>query len=70
MSDVVFTIFGCLFVKNIQNKISACFYEITSLIVKILPVDLFRKLVPAFRYHLVTVKVVPKAAFDPEKCAD
>jgi len=38
--------------------------------VKILPVDLFRKLVPAFRYHPVTVKVVPKAAFDPEKCAD
>jgi hypothetical protein len=38
--------------------------------VKILPVILFRKLVPAFRYHLVTVKVVPKAAFDPEKCAD
>jgi hypothetical protein len=32
--------------------------------VKILPVNLFRKLVPAFQEPPVTLKVVPKAACD------
>jgi hypothetical protein len=26
---MVFSIFGCLFVKNMKNKVSACFSEIT-----------------------------------------
>jgi hypothetical protein len=34
---------GCSFVKKIQNKVSACFYEIAYLIVKILPVTHFRE---------------------------
>jgi hypothetical protein len=47
---MVFTIFGCLFVEKIKNKVCVCFFEITYpvLILKILPVTLVRKLVPAF----------------------
>jgi hypothetical protein len=46
---MVFTIFSCLFVKEIQNEVSAGFYEsLTLLIEKFLPVTLFRELVPAF----------------------
>jgi hypothetical protein len=38
-----FTILGCLFVKNIQNKVSACFYKITYFCnCEFLPVTLFR----------------------------
>jgi hypothetical protein len=57
----IFQKLGFLFVKNIQNKISTCSYEITRK-VKILPVTLFRNLVPAFREPPVTLKVVTKAA--------
>jgi hypothetical protein len=35
--------------------------------VKILPVTLLRKLVPAFQKPLVTSKVVPKSAWEPER---
>jgi hypothetical protein len=45
-----------LFVKNIQNKVSACFNEITYLIVKFLPGSLFRELVTALQLPLVTLK--------------
>jgi hypothetical protein len=38
--------------------------------VKILPVTLFRKLVPAFRHPPLTIKDVPKAACDPENCSE
>ncbi len=34
---MVFEIFSCIFVKEIQNEVSACFYEITQLFVKFLP---------------------------------
>jgi hypothetical protein len=40
---MVFPIFSCLFVKEIQNEVSDHL-----LIVKFLPVTLFRELVPAF----------------------
>jgi hypothetical protein len=62
---MVFTIVGCLLVKKIQSKVSANFYEIP-VIVKIFPRILFREFVPAFW----TLKVVPKAACDPENCSE
>jgi hypothetical protein len=40
------------------------------LIVKILPIALFRKFVPAFRKPPVTKKIVPKAACDTENCSE
>ncbi len=39
--------YSVVFVKEIQNEVSACFYE-TLLIVKFLSVTLFIELVPAF----------------------
>jgi hypothetical protein len=42
-ADGFLPIFGCLFVKKIQNKVSDCFYEITYYILKILPVTRFRE---------------------------
>jgi hypothetical protein len=64
---MVFTIVGCLFVKKIQNIVSANFYEISyfPVIVKILPRILFREFVPAFW----TLKVVMKVA-DTENCCE
>ena len=67
MSTLAFRKFWLLFVMKIQNKVSACFYEIT--IVKIFPVALFRKLVPAFRKPPVTLRNFPKAAYDSENCS-
>ncbi len=37
---------------------------------EIIPVTLFRKLVPDFRLPPVTLKVVPKAACDSENCSE
>jgi hypothetical protein len=52
---MVFTNFGCLFVAKIQNKISACFYEIICKNSSSNP--------------LQVCKFVPKAACDPENCS-
>ncbi len=66
---MVFTIFCCL-VKNIQNKVFCLLQGHHLLIVKILPVNLFRKLVLAFKLPPVTPKVVSKASYDPENCSE
>jgi hypothetical protein len=55
---MVFTIFVCLFVKKIQNKVLLASMK-SLLTVKILPIALFRK-------PPMTLKVYPKAACDPE----
>ncbi len=39
-------------------------------LLKILPIVLFRKFVPAFRLPSLTLKIVPKAACDPENCSE
>ncbi len=39
------------FLKEILIKVSACFYKIYFLIVKFIPVTLFRDLVPAMNVH-------------------
>ncbi len=44
---VVFKILMCLFLKEIQIKVSACFYDHLR-IVKFFPVTRFIQLVPAF----------------------
>jgi hypothetical protein len=68
---MVFTIFGSLFVGKIKIKFSACCFEITYYCnCKNLPVNLFRKLVPAYRKPPMTLKVVPKAVCDSEKCSE
>ncbi len=57
--------FGCFCEEKIQRKVSDCLKTLKT--VKILPVTLFRELVPAFfPYPCVTLKVVLKAACDPE----
>jgi hypothetical protein len=38
--------------------------------VKILPLTLFKKLVSVLQYAPVTLKVVLKAACDPENCSE
>jgi hypothetical protein len=49
-NQIVFTLFGFLFVKKIQNKFFGCLYEIAYLFIfRILLTTLFRKLVPAFQ---------------------
>lgn len=53
---MVFTIFCFSFEKKFKNKVSACFYELI----------LFKKHFPACRQLAVKLKVVPKAACDPE----
>ncbi len=55
---MVFTIFVCLFVKKIQNKVLLASMK-SLIIVKILPVALFRK-------PPMTLKDFPKAVCDPE----
>ncbi len=70
MSEDEFHTFGCLFVKKIKSKVFVCFYEITLLIVKILPETIFRDLVLALRLRMcflkpsVTLNSVPKAGHD------
>ncbi len=74
MTLLVFTIFWrSYWEKRPWNKVSVCFYASRNhkLIVKILPGTLLgKKLVPAFRYSPVTLKVVLKAACDPVNCSE
>jgi hypothetical protein len=62
MSVMVFTNFGCLFVKKTKNKFLLAF-------MKIVPVTVLRKLALAFQWLIVTLKVVPKASCGPETCS-
>jgi hypothetical protein len=56
---MVFTTFGCLFVKKIKNKfLLSSMKSLTDC--ENLPVTLFNELVPAYPYPLVTLKFVRK----------
>ncbi len=56
----LFTIFGCLFVKETQNKVMLTYFNS----------NLFRKLVPAFWKPPVSLKDVPKSVCDPGNCSE
>jgi hypothetical protein len=68
---MVFTVFCCLFVKNIQNKVSAFFYSTKSLTnFENASSNRLPEACSGFLVLPVTQKVAPKAGCDPENCSE